>query len=79
MGRTYSEAELDTAMGGSGTGVPSFAILRLGRLGLEVDYRQWALTDLYQAMQRDTPVIALINTLFLDTWNVESACEGKNE
>ena len=73
MGRMYSEAELDTAMGGFGTGIPSFAVQRLSQLDLEVAYGQWALPHLYEVLQRTIPVIAFVNTLFLDSWNIETA------
>lgn len=73
INRLYTEAQLDRAMGGSGAGVPSFAVQRLERLNLHVNYRKWTLPELEAALESNIPVIAFVNTQFLDTWDVASS------
>lgn len=73
LNRLYTEAELDRVMGGSGAGVPSFAVRRLERLNLQVNYRHWTLAELEATLESNIPVIAFVNTQFLDTWDVATA------
>lgn len=48
-------------------GTPSFAVNRLSRVGFQVDYREWSITDLFTALTNQLLLIVLFAQV---SWNI---------
>ncbi|MEZ4866772.1 MAG: C39 family peptidase [Caldilineaceae bacterium] len=74
IGLTYSEPELSKILGtDDDVGTPTFAITKLSSLGLDVDYRMWSIMQLAVTLTAGHPVIAFVQTEFLDHWRDATA------
>lgn len=64
----YSEAQIINLLHSQPYGTPSFAVKRLSRVGLQVNYHEWSLTDLFITLTNQLPLIIFVRTGFLEYW-----------
>lgn len=72
LGGTEPYARLLSILGISPIGAPRRNILRLARLGVEVEYREATLSILARYLQADQPVMAFVDTAELSYWPVST-------
>ncbi|MCP4361618.1 MAG: hypothetical protein GY796_26710 [Chloroflexi bacterium] len=46
---------------------------KLQSIGLQVDYREWSITELNTAIENDKPVVIFVRTGFMDIWQEDFA------
>lgn len=68
LGSPVIENKVSELFEASEYGVPSSRVLRLGKWGFQVTYRSASLSELQSWLAQDKPVIAVVNTRFLDYW-----------
>ena len=73
LGMNLSEAEVGRAIGAKPFGTPTFAIQKLSKLGLQVNYKEWSTSALLAALEGKQPLIAFVRTGFLDYWQEDFA------
>lgn len=72
IGLQFSEDELSRVLGTTDFGTPAFAITQLAKLKVRVDYRVWSVAQLSLTLENDRPVIAFVQTQFLDYWQSDA-------
>lgn len=73
LGLNLSEAEVGRTIGAKSFGTPSFAIQKLSKLGLQVNYKEWSTSALLTVLGEKRPLIAFVRTGFLDHWQEDFA------
>ena len=73
LGISLAEAEVGRIIGAKSFGTPSFAIQRLSKLGLQVQYKEWSTSALLAVLREKRPLIAFVRTGFLDYWQEDFA------
>lgn len=73
LGLTYTEAQLSGVLGTSEAGTPTYDVVKLSKLKLEIDYRIWSTAQLSVALTNQNPVIAFVKTQFLDHWDSDAS------
>jgi ABC-type bacteriocin/lantibiotic exporter with double-glycine peptidase domain len=73
IGKSYSESKLSQVLATDEAGTPSFAITKLSKLSLDVDYRIWSVAQLAVTLTDHHLVIAFVQAGFLDHWEVDAA------
>lgn len=73
LGMSLSEAEVGRTIGAKPFGTPTFAIQRLSKLGLQVNYKEWSTSALLAVLGEKRPLIAFVRTGFLDYWQEDFA------
>ena len=68
-GSPVTEAKVSQLLGSEGAGVPASRVRRLAQWGYKVSYETSNLSQLQHAIQRKIPIIALVDTQFLEQWD----------
>jgi ABC-type bacteriocin/lantibiotic exporter with double-glycine peptidase domain len=72
-GLEFAEDKVSQVLGAQEFGVPSFAVVRLATLNLQVTYREWSTPQLLANLHAETPMIVFVRTAFLDHWTEDVA------
>ena len=64
----FTEAEVMRILETQPYGTPSFAVKKLTKLGLHVNYREWSISELLTALKLEQPAIIFVRTGFLEYW-----------
>lgn len=70
---TKTEKEIRRVLGTRVFGTPSFAVKRLSQWDVHVQYREWSIAQLLEALKTGHPVIAFVRTAYLDYWQQDVA------
>lgn len=66
LGIEKPEQEVSKLLGSQEFGTPSFAVLQLTKVGLQVAYRSWSTAELLASLSAGSPMIVFVRTGFLD-------------
>lgn len=73
LGQSMSEAALAKTLGTTAAGTPGNRLLRLSSPTLQVEFGPFTLPLIHDRLNSSVPVIVLVQTGFLDYWQIDTA------